>query len=668
MADEPRSNEGGPPKRAAHGPSGAQGPQSSWRGAWVLLWAALALGLVLGLNQLVVRAVRPSYPIAWTTFLEVLRAGEVASLVATPGEIEGTLRTPRELPIGNPDDAHAEKKLVERFVAVRVPGGDDALAKELEEATQKHHTIVSARRDDGVGRALLGWLVVSLVVVGSLVLVMRMTGPGKQVMSFGKSRARVFAGEKETKVTFDQVAGIEEAKEELREVVEFLRDPEPYHRLGARIPRGILLVGPPGTGKTLLARAVAGEANVTFLSLSGSDFVEMFAGVGASRVRDLFEQAHRQAPCIVFIDELDALGKVRGVGVSGAHDEREQTLNQLLSEMDGFDPNKGVVMLAATNRPEVLDPALLRPGRFDRQVVVDRPDVKGRELTLRIHAKKVKLAPDVDLAKLAQQTPGLVGADLANVINEAALLAGRKRLDFVTQAELEEAIQRSLVGLERKGRVMSVTEKERIAVHETGHALMGLSVPLADPVSRVSIVARGPGALGYTMQLPVEDRHVYTRPELEDRLAVLLGGRGAERLIYEDTSTGASDDLARATDIARRMVTEFGMSDRLGPVTLGAGGRRQRYLGTAEGPAGQEYSDATAREADEEVSRIIREAEERVSEILRTRQAAVRSIATTLVKKEVILADELKALAAAAGAVPVPGRAPSLRLTAQEPT
>jgi cell division protease FtsH len=502
------------------------------------------------------------------------------------------------------------------------------------------------------------WVITSFLILGGLFLFMRMFSPSRQVMSFGKSKAKVYA-EKE-KVTFDQVAGIDEAKEELREIVGFLKDPQPYLRLGARIPRGVLLVGPPGTGKTLLARAVAGEAGVVFFSLSGSDFVEMFAGVGASRVRDLFEQAHKEAPCIVFIDELDALGKVRGVGVSGAHDEREQTLNQLLSEMDGFDPDKGVVILAATNRPEILDPALLRPGRFDRQVVVDRPDLKGREKILGIHAAKIRKDDSVDLGKLAMQTPGLVGADLANVVNEAALLAGRKGKDSVQQEEFEEAIQRSLVGLERKGRIMAPHEKERIAVHETGHSLVALSVPHADPVTRVSIIARGVGALGYTMQLPEEDRHIITKGELEDRLAVLLGGRGAELLVYGDTSTGASDDLARATGIARAMVREFGMNERLGPTNL-AGSQRQRFLGM-ESQQRPDYSEETAREIDEEVRSIIRATEERVARLLDQREPALRGIAAALVREEVILQEELGRLASEFGAPPVQRLRPALEI------
>ncbi|MCO5166951.1 MAG: ATP-dependent zinc metalloprotease FtsH [Planctomycetes bacterium] len=625
---------------------------------FTLIYVALAFALLLALNTYLVGPQRAVYAISYTTFADQLQAGNVATLVVTPTEVEGTLREPRDLPVAG---APEQIRSVERFTSARLPGDDQALVRALEAVPADARPVVTGRQDSRLGSLLLWILLPGLVLILGLFFIMRLLSPNRQVMSFGKSRARVYA-EKETKITLDDVAGIEEAKEELREIVEFLRDPQPYHKLGARIPRGILLVGPPGTGKTLLARAVAGEASVVFFSLSGSDFVEMFAGVGASRVRDLFEQAQRQAPCIVFIDELDALGKVRGVGVSGAHDEREQTLNQLLSEMDGFDPNMGVVILAATNRPEILDPALLRPGRFDRQVVVDRPDVKGREQILRIHAKKVRLADDVDLAKLARQTPGLVGADLANVVNEAALLAGRRRKEAVEQVELEEAIQRSLVGLERKSRIMGAPEKERIAVHETGHALVALAVPHADPVSRVSIIARGVGALGYTMQTPAEDRHLYTRGELDDRLAVLLGGRGAELIIYGDTSTGASDDLARAADLARRMVLEFGMSERMGPVSLGSTTRRQRFL-NVDGDGAREYSDATAREVDEEVRRIVREVEARVGDLLGGRERALRAIASHLVQKEVILAEELVDLARKNGAPPAERPATVLQVT-----
>src|SRR5690625_373010 len=384
------------------------------------------------------------------------------------------------------------------------------------------------------------------------------------MMSIGKSKARVYV-ETDIKVTFDDVAGVDEAKAELQEVIDFLRNPKEYGSLGARMPKGILLVGPPGTGKTLLARAVAGEAGVTFFSISGSEFVEMFVGVGAARVRDLFEQAKGNAPCIVFIDELDALGKARGVGgVMGGHDEREQTLNQLLVEMDGFDPRRGVIIMAATNRPEILDPALLRPGRFDRQVLVDRPDRLGREAILRVHAVDIKLAPEVDLAEVARRTPGFVGADLANLLNEAALLAARRDESAVSMAEIDEAVDRVLAGLEKKNRLINDREREIVAYHEGGHAIVAERVEHADPVHKISIIPRGVAALGFTQQVPLDDRYLLQRAELLDRLCVLLGGRAAEELVFGEISTGASNDLERASDIARRMVLEFGMSEMVG--------------------------------------------------------------------------------------------------------
>jgi len=491
----------------------------------------------------------------------------------------------------------------------------------------------------------------SAIVMVFIYFLLRRLSPQRQVMSFGKSKVKVYA-ERETRVTFDDVAGVDEAKEELKEIIQFLRDPEPFRRVGARIPKGVLLIGPPGTGKTLLARAVAGEANVAFLSLTGSDFVEMFAGVGAARVRDLFEQAQKQAPCIVFVDELDALGKVRGsMSLSGAHDEREQTLNQLLAEMDGFDPNVGVVMIAATNRPEILDPALLRPGRFDRQVVVDRPDVKGRLAILKVHAARVKLAADVDLETIAKRTPGFVGADLENVINEGALLAGRRRLDAVTMKELNEAIERAVAGLEKKSRIMSPREKERTAHHESGHALVGLSLANADPVHRVSIIPRGVAALGYTLSLPAEDRYNLTQSELEDRIAVLLGGRAAELLVYGEVSTGDADDLQKAVQLARRMVRDFGMSARFGPVSLGSD-RRARFIDGGIEETAVPYSPDTAREIDSEVERLIKTQDERVQKIMKEREKALRAIAAHLMDKEVIEGDELLRIATLNGAPP----------------
>ncbi|MDQ3605516.1 MAG: ATP-dependent zinc metalloprotease FtsH, partial [Gemmatimonadota bacterium] len=453
----------------------------------------------------------------------------------------------------------------------------------------------------------MGWLLPLGLILLFWLYILRRMNPTQGVLTVGKSRARI-VGEEGTGVTFEDVAGVEEAKQETVEIVEFLRTPEKFARLGAKIPKGVLLVGPPGTGKTLLARAVAGEAGVTFFQMSGAEFVEMFVGVGAARVRDLFAQAKAQAPCIIFIDELDALGKARGQGgMMGGNDEREQTLNQLLVEMDGFDPHLGVIIMAATNRPEILDPALLRPGRFDRQILVDRPDVNGRLAILKIHARDIKLGPDADLQRIARRTPGFVGADLANLLNEAALLAARRDKSEVSLREIDDAIDRIIAGLEKKNRLINEKERNIVAVHEAGHAVVAERVPTADPVHKISIIPRGVAALGYTQQLPTEDRYLLTKQELMDRIAVLLGGRVAEEIVFNEISTGAGNDLERVTDLARRMVTEYGMSRELGPINF-AGPRRAQFLSGAEGMGMAEsrsYSEDTAREIDREIFGII---------------------------------------------------------------
>src|SRR5437870_4091642 len=464
---------------------------------------------------------------------------------------------------------------------------------------------------------------------------------GGNLMQIGKSKAKVYI-EKKTGVTFADVEGIDEAVEELKEVVEFLKTPQKYQRLGGRIPKGVLLIGPPGTGKTLLARAVAGEAGVPFFSISGSDFVEMFVGVGAARVRDLFSQAVEHAPSIIFIDELDALGKARGMNLLASHDEREQTLNQLLAEMDGFNPNQGVIIMAATNRPEILDAVLLRPGRFDRQVLVDRPDVKGREKILRLHAKKIKVSPSVDLAQIAAKTPGFVGADLANIVNEAALLAARQGKQAVETSDFDEAIERVIGGLQKKSRVMNPREKKTVAYHESGHALVAELVPGADPVNKISIIPRGVAALGYTQQLPTEDRYLMTRSELLARIYVLLGGRVAEELAFGDISTGAQNDLQQATEIARTMVTQFGMSEKLGLVSLE--GPRTPFLLQVPTYAPKDYSEETARLIDEEVKKILAEAHAKVSELLGSQRSALEELAKLLLEKEVVERPELQAI------------------------
>jgi cell division protease FtsH len=536
-----------------------------------------------------------------------------------------------------------------QFYTVRLPGVEETpLLAEL----AAHKVEFSGRIESTLLRDFVfGWLLpIGIMVAIWLFLMRRMGGGPTQALTFGRSRAKIY-DRKELKVTFQDVAGVDEAREELAEVVDFLRNPKKYQRLGGRIPKGVLLVGPPGSGKTLLARAVAGEANVPFFFLSASEFVEMFVGVGASRVRDLFEQAKEKAPCIVFIDELDAIGKTRGgvAGMVGGHDEREQTLNQLLVEMDGFDSSKGVIIMAATNRPEVLDPALLRPGRFDRQVVVDKPDVRGREAILRVHVRNVKLAPGVELTVIAARTPGFAGADLANIVNEAALLAARKGKDAVETPDLEEAIDRVVAGLERKSRVLSETERDIVAHHEMGHALVAFSLPHTDPVHKVTIIPRGVAALGMTYQLPTEDRYLLRRSELEDRIAVLLGGHVAEEVVYGELSTGAHNDLERATEFARLMVTKYGMSERLGPLTFGDGagpGFLRRNGLPWPGGGEREYSEETARTIDEEVRRIVEAAYERARALLGAKKELLLHAAAVLKERETLQGEPLRRLLA----------------------
>jgi cell division protease FtsH len=555
--------------------------------------------------------------IPYSQFKQYITQGNVVKLTIGPESISGALKDKPE----------------QKFTTVRV--NDPGLVKELDENKINY----SGYFESQLLSTILSWV----IPIGIFFLIwryaMKKMGPGMGVMSFSKSKAKIFA-ETETKVTFADVAGIDEAKEELKEVVEFLQKPEKFQKLGGRIPKGVLLVGLPGTGKTLLAKAVAGEAKVTFFSISGSEFVEMFVGVGAARVRDLFSQAAAQAPCIIFIDELDALGKARGVNVMGGHDEREQTLNQLLVEMDGFETNKGVIIMAATNRPEILDPALLRPGRFDRQVLVDRPDINGREAILKIHCKHVVLGPDVDLRKIAALTPGFVGADLANLVNESALLAARKSRETVGSVEFDEAIDRVVGGLEKKNRVMNAKEKEIVSFHESGHAIVAESVAHADPVHKISIIPRGIAALGYTQQRPTEDRYLMTRSELLDRLAVLLGGRVAEELVFNEISTGAQNDLQRATDIARSMVTEYGMSDRLGLVTYER--TRQPMFLPGNFSQSNTYSEEKAAQIDEEIARFIDEAHQRVKKVLSERRKTLDDLAHLLSEKESVQGEELR--------------------------
>jgi cell division protease FtsH len=490
--------------------------------------------------------------------------------------------------------------------------------------------------------SLMTSLFPTLLLIGAWIFILyNMQGGGSKVMNFSKSKAKLFMDNR-PKVTFADVAGCDESKEELQEVVEFLRDPSRFAKLGARVPRGVLLLGSPGTGKTLLSRAVAGEADVPFFSISGSDFVEMFVGVGAARVRDLFEQARRYQPCIVFIDEIDAVGRQRGAGLGGGHDEREQTLNQLLVEMDGFDVGGGIILIAATNRPDILDPALLRPGRFDRQIVVDRPDVNGRFAILKVHIKDKKLAPDVDLNVIARRTPGFVGADLANLVNEAALLAGRRAKEMLEMPEFEEAIDRVMAGPERKSRVISKKEREIIAYHEVGHAIVARMIPGSDPVHKISIIPRGHMALGYTLQVPEEDRFLISKRELMNRICVLLGGRVTESIKFGDVTSGAQNDLERATQTARQMVTQLGMSDRLGPVTLGKK-HHEVFLGR-DIMEDRNYSEEIAYAIDQEVRRIVDECVEKVHGILTENFTKVEEITAILLEKEVLEGPEFNVL------------------------
>jgi cell division protease FtsH len=566
-------------------------------------------------------------PIPYSEFEKLLEDGKVKEVVVTDDALRGELTE------------SIDGKT--RFVTNRV---DPELAQSLE----AHGVEYSKEQQSTLVRGLVSWVLPLLLLLGFWFFLSRRMagmggGPGAGLMSVGKSKAKVYM-ETDTRVTFSDVAGVDEAKQELQEVVAFLKDPESYGRLGARMPRGILLVGAPGTGKTLLARAVAGESKVPFFSISGSEFVEMFVGVGAARVRDLFDQARQQAPCIIFIDELDALGRARNAQpFGGGMDEKEQTLNQLLVELDGFDPSTGIVLLAATNRPEILDPALLRAGRFDRQVLVDRPDRTGRTAILKVHAKKVALATELDLEAVAALTPGFTGADLANLVNEAAIVATRRDAEAVTLEDFTAAIERIVAGLEKKNRLLNPREREVVAYHEMGHALTALMCKQCDPVHKVSIIPRGVGALGYTMQRPTEDRYLMTSEELQEKMAVLLGGRAAEQLVFGHWSTGAADDLAKATDIARSMVTRYGMVPELGHVSYES--QSPAFLG--EGASAfrtRDYSDDTAREIDTAVRAMVQSAFDKALAILREERDTLEKGAKQLLEKETLAEAELQAL------------------------
>ncbi len=587
--------------------------------AWYVMIAVLAMLVV----QAVIQETRQTEYLPYSQFQSDLKGGKIDELTITESRIIGTLKD------AGPNEPS-------RFVTTRV---EPSFADELE----KYGVKFKGGSDENFFTTLLSWVLPAVIFFGIWIFILRRMSMGGMgaggLMSIGKSRAKIYV-EKDTKTTLADVAGVDEAKAEVQEIIDFLKDPKSYSVLGARLPRGVLLIGPPGTGKTLLARAVAGEAGVTFLSISGSEFVEMFVGVGAARVRDLFEQARKMAPCIIFIDELDAMGRARGIGpMAGGHDEKEQTLNQLLVEMDGFDPSQGIILLAATNRPEILDPALLRPGRFDRQILVDRPDKKGRIQILEVHSRKIKLDQDVSLEQVAALTPGFTGADLANLVNEAALLATRRRATAVTLVDFTAAFERIVAGLEKKNRLLNPKERRVVAYHELGHALVALTLPGVDPVHKVSIIPRGVGALGYTLQRPIEDRFLMTTEELEHKMAVLLGGRAAEELVFGEISTGAADDLIRVTDIARSMATRYGMDPTLGQAAYET--ERGNFLGLPSEGGGRRFSEDTAREIDLAVRERVERGYQQALEILKRRRSELEALARKLLEKETLTADEL---------------------------
>ncbi|MFH1379453.1 MAG: ATP-dependent zinc metalloprotease FtsH [bacterium] len=588
----------------------------NWRN--LLYW--FSAFILIGWFLYSLRSLNEEKEIPYSEFKAILRESKIVRLKIKPDMIHGVYQD--------------EGSEMNNFRTFPIP--DEKLIDELEMYGVKQYS-------GSVERSWITSLLVNLGWIGLFFflwwffIIRQMQGGGKQAMSFARSKARLQSGKKQ-KITFKDVAGCDEAKEELQEIIEFLKNPQKFQKLGGKIPKGVLVFGLPGTGKTLLAKAVAGEANVPFFSSSGSEFVEMFVGVGASRVRDLFDQGKKSAPCLLFIDEIDAVGRRRFAGIGGGHDEREQTLNQLLVEMDGFDTKEGVILIAATNRPDVLDPALLRPGRFDRHIAVPTPDLKGREQILMVHARNIKMAEEADLSVIARRTPGFVGSDLANLINEAALLAARRDKKGVEMSELEEAIDRVIAGPERKSRIISDKEKKMIAYHESGHTLVAKYTANSDPVHKVSIIPRGP-ALGYTLQLPSEDRYLTTRTDILDKLAVMMGGRAAEELIFAELTTGAQNDLAKSTDMVQKMVCEFGMSEKLGPITFRKR-EEELFLGKDLG-RDQHYSEKTAQVIDEEVSRIIREAKDRAVAILKENKKKLDRLAEILIEREILNGEEI---------------------------
>ncbi len=643
------------PKEPQPGSDGSDGNNQLGKKAArnLMLWLMIAVGFII-LAQILTFDQKSETEISFTEFKALLSKGRVESATIIDNEFHGNLYSSVTIwrPSSRGIEGDSTSLFIDEKIKVILPTNyvDTEVLAEWDAVGLMYNFQVKSMDWVGYLLQMSPWI---LIFVFWFILMRRMQGGGpKGIFSFGKSRAKVLSG-KEPKVTFDDVAGVVEAKQELMEIIGFLKEPEKFSRLGGKIPKGVLLTGPPGTGKTLLAKAVAGEAEVPFFSISGADFVEMFVGVGASRVRDLFEQGKKNAPCIIFIDELDAVGRTRGAGLGGGHDEREQTLNQLLVEMDGFESNEGVILISATNRADVLDRALLRPGRFDRQVVVGNPDVLGREGILKVHTKDVKMAKDIDLSTLAKSTPGLSGADLANLVNEAALLAASKNKKFVELDDFEEAKDKVMMGVARKSMIISEAEKKVTAYHEAGHALVAMSIPEADPIHKVTIVPRG-GTLGTTHQLPMDERYNYSRKLVNAQLAILLGGRSAEKIVFDEYTTGAGNDLERATELSRKMVCEWGMSEKLGPLTFGKKGE-EIFLGR-EISQHRDYSEKTAQIIDEEVRRIVLAAEERATNLLKKKKSTLKRIAEALLEKEIINGVELDALIAGKNISPSDGR------------